>query len=129
MSKSKGNKSKGSKPKGKTRGYIDESHGKLPDELRGTFEKLLDATSKAQDELGKIHVEGVAGGGLVRVGRTVLGNHTSVKIDESLLEEGTTVIEELVLEAIQSASRKAEQANRKLHEDKVYDHPTVKLVI
>ena len=66
---------------------------------------------KAQDNLDKIEVEGVAGGGMVKVRATAKGRILGVDIDESLLQPSeTTMIEDLVAAAITDARAKADAA-------------------
>ena len=66
---------------------------------------------KAQDNLDKIEVEGVAGGGLVKVRATAKGRILGVDIDESLLAPSEkTMIEDLVAAAINDAKAKADGA-------------------
>ena len=66
---------------------------------------------KAQDNLDKIEVEGVAGGGLIKVRATAKGRILGVDIDESLLQPSEkTMIEDLVAAAINDARAKADAA-------------------
>src|SRR6059058_2211871 len=64
---------------------------------------------KAQDSLDKIEVEGVAGGGLVKIRATAKGRILGVDIDESLLAPSEkTMLEDLVAAAINDARGKAD---------------------
>jgi DNA-binding YbaB/EbfC family protein len=66
---------------------------------------------KAQDSLDKIEVEGVAGGGLVKIRATAKGRILGVDIDESLLAPSEkTMVEDLVAAAINDARAKADGA-------------------
>ena len=66
---------------------------------------------KAQDSLDKIEVEGVAGGGMVKVRATAKGRILGVDIDESLLQPSEkTMIEDLIAAAINDARAKADAA-------------------
>ena len=66
---------------------------------------------KAQDNLDKIEVEGVAGGGLVKIQATAKGRILTVDIDESLLNPSEkTMLEDLVAAAINDARAKADAA-------------------
>jgi DNA-binding YbaB/EbfC family protein len=66
---------------------------------------------KAQDNLDKIEVEGVAGGGMIKVRATAKGRILGVDIDESLLQPSEkTMIEDLVAAAINDARGKADAA-------------------
>ena len=66
---------------------------------------------KAQEGLDKIEVEGVSGGGLVRIRASAKGRIVSVDIDESLLQPSEKqMVEDLVAAAINDARSKADQA-------------------
>ena len=66
---------------------------------------------KAQDNLDKIEVEGVAGGGMVKVRATAKGRVLGVDIDETLLQPSEkTMVEDLVAAAINDAKAKADGA-------------------
>ena len=66
---------------------------------------------KAQDNLDKIEVEGVAGGGMVKIRATAKGRILSVDLDESLLQPTEkTMVEDLVAAAINDARTKADAA-------------------
>ncbi len=66
---------------------------------------------KAQDNLDKIEVEGVAGGGMVKIRATAKGRILGVDIDESLLQPSEkTMVEDLVAAAISDARAKADAA-------------------
>ena len=65
---------------------------------------------KAQDSLEKIEVEGIAGGGLIKIRATAKGRILAVDIDESLLQPSEkTMVEDLVAAAINDARAKADQ--------------------
>jgi nucleoid-associated protein EbfC len=66
---------------------------------------------KAQDKLDTIKVEGIAGGGLVKVRASAKGRIIGVDIDESLLQPSEkTMVEDLVAAALNDARGKADQA-------------------
>jgi DNA-binding YbaB/EbfC family protein len=66
---------------------------------------------KAQEGLDKVEVEGVSGGGLVKVRASAKGRIISVEIDESLLQPSEKqMVEDLVAAAINDARAKADQA-------------------
>ena len=66
---------------------------------------------KAQDNLDKIEVEGVAGGGLVKIRASAKGRIIGVDIDESLLQASEkTMVEDLIAAALNDAKGKADQA-------------------
>jgi DNA-binding YbaB/EbfC family protein len=66
---------------------------------------------QAQEDLDKVEVEGVSGGGLVKIRASAKGRIIAIDIDESLLspsEKG--MVEDLVAAAINDARGKADQA-------------------
>jgi DNA-binding YbaB/EbfC family protein len=64
-----------------------------------------------QDELAQIEVEGISGGGLVRVRMTAKMEVKTVKIDPSLIKpDEREVLEDLLVTANNDARRKAEAA-------------------
>ena len=66
---------------------------------------------KAQDSLDKIEVEGVAGGGMVKIRATAKGRILGVDLDESLLQPSEkTMVEDLIAAAINDARGKADAA-------------------
>lgn len=67
--------------------------------------------AEAQTKLDQIEVEGVAGGGLVRIHATAKGRIRRVEIDDSLLQPSEKqMVEDLVAAAINDARAKADQA-------------------
>ncbi len=66
---------------------------------------------KAQEKLDTIEVEGVSGGGLVRIRATAKGRFSGVTIDESLLQPSEkTMLEDLIAAALNDAKSKADAA-------------------
>jgi DNA-binding YbaB/EbfC family protein len=66
---------------------------------------------QAQEELDKVEVEGVSGGGLVRIRASAKGRIIAVDIDESLLAPSEKqMVEDLVAAAINDARAKADVA-------------------
>lgn len=66
---------------------------------------------QAQEELDRVTVEGVSGGGMVKIHATAKGRITGVDIDESLLQPSEKqMVEDLVAAAINDARGKAELA-------------------
>jgi hypothetical protein len=81
------------------------------DEIMKMAQNAQNELQKAQDSLDKIEVEGVAGGGMVRIRATAKGRILGVDIDESLLAPSEkTMIEDLVAAAINDARAKADTA-------------------
>jgi DNA-binding YbaB/EbfC family protein len=66
---------------------------------------------QAQEDLDKVEVQGVSGGGMVRIRATAKGRIVSVEIDESLLAPSEKqMVEDLVAAAINDARAKADIA-------------------
>jgi len=66
---------------------------------------------KAQDNLDTIEVEGMSGGGMVKVRATAKGRILGVEIDDSLLQPSEkSMVEDLVAAAINDARGKADSA-------------------
>ena len=66
---------------------------------------------QAQENLDRIEVEGVSGGGLVKIRATAKGRFVSVSIDESLLQPSEkTMVEDLITAALNDAKTKADAA-------------------
>ena len=81
------------------------------DEIMKMAQNAQNELQKAQDNLDKIEVEGVAGGGLIKVRATAKGRILGVEIDESLLQPSEkTMVEDLVAAAINDARAKADTA-------------------
>jgi hypothetical protein len=64
---------------------------------------------KAQNELAETEVEGVAGGGMVKVVVTCKHEVRRVSIEEALLRDDKEMLEDLVAAAMNDANRKVEQ--------------------
>ena len=81
------------------------------DEILKMAENARAGLMKAQEGLDKIEVEGVSGGGLVRVRASAKGRILAVEIDESLLQPSEKqMVEDLVAAALNDARTKADQA-------------------
>jgi DNA-binding YbaB/EbfC family protein len=66
---------------------------------------------KAQEGLDKVEVEGVSGGGLVKIRASAKGRIISIDIDESLLAPSEKqMVEDLLAAAINDARGKADAA-------------------
>ena len=66
---------------------------------------------EAQDELGRLEVEGSAGGGMVGVTLTAKGEVKAVRIDPSLLTPSEKeILEDLIIAAFSGAKTKADRA-------------------
>ena len=81
------------------------------DEILKMAQEAQNELQKAQDNLDKVEVEGVSGGGLVKIRATAKGRILAVDIDESLLAPSeTSMAEDLVAAAINDARGKADAA-------------------
>ena len=66
---------------------------------------------QAQDNLDKVEVEGVSGGGLVKVRATAKGRILGIDLDDSLLQPSEkSMLEDLLAAAINDARAKADVA-------------------
>jgi hypothetical protein len=66
---------------------------------------------QAQEDLDRVEVEGMSGGGLVRIRASAKGRIISVEVDESLLAPSEKqMVEDLVAAAINDARAKADVA-------------------
>ena len=80
------------------------------DEIMKLAQNAQSELQKAQDNLDTIEVEGVAGGGLVKVRATAKGRILGVELDESLLAPSEkTMAEDLIAAAINDARATADQ--------------------
>ena len=81
------------------------------DEIMKMAQNAQAELMRAQEGLDKIEVEGVSGGGLVKVRASAKGRIVAVEIDESLLAPSEKqMVEDLVAAAINDARSKADQA-------------------
>ncbi|HEY0131762.1 MAG TPA: YbaB/EbfC family nucleoid-associated protein [Allosphingosinicella sp.] len=81
------------------------------DELLKMAQNAQAGLMKAQEGLDQIEVEGLSGGGLVKIRATAKGRIISVDLDESLLVPSEKqMVEDLVAAAINDARVKADQA-------------------
>jgi DNA-binding YbaB/EbfC family protein len=81
------------------------------DEIMKMAQNAQTELLKAQEGLDRIEVEGISGGGLVRIRATAKGRIVSVDIDESLLQPAEKqMVEDLVAAALNDARAKADQA-------------------
>jgi hypothetical protein len=81
------------------------------DELLKMAQDAQAKLMQAQEDLDHVEVEGVSGGGLVRVRASAKGRIISVDIDESLLAPSEKqMVEDLVAAAINDARGKADVA-------------------
>lgn len=82
------------------------------DDILAMAGKVQEELTKAQSNLDKIEVDGVSGGGLVKVRATAKGRIVSVDIDPSLLQPSEKqMVEDLIAAAINDARSKADAAS------------------
>lgn len=83
------------------------------DELMKKAKEMQQHMQHAQEELANMEIHGEAGGGLVKV--LLNGRHDvkQVIIEDSALDEGKDVLEDLIAAAFNSAVRKIEEASKK----------------
>jgi nucleoid-associated protein EbfC len=75
-------------------------------------QQMQENMKTAQEELGKIEVEGRSGAGLVKVVITCKFNVKKVSIDPSLVGEDKDMLEDLVMAAMNDAVAQAEAATQ-----------------
>jgi hypothetical protein len=81
------------------------------DELLKMAQDAQAKLMQAQEDLDHVEVEGVSGGGLVRIRASAKGRIISIDIDESLLAPSEKqMVEDLVAAAINDARAKADVA-------------------
>ena len=81
------------------------------DEILKMAQNAQAELQKAQDNLDKVEVEGVSGGGLVKIRATAKGRILGVDLDESLLVASEkAMLEDLIAAAINDARGKADAA-------------------
>jgi DNA-binding YbaB/EbfC family protein len=81
------------------------------DQIMQMAQNAQNELQKAQETLDKVEVEGVAGGGLVKVRATAKGRILGVELDDSLLSPSEkTRAEDLIAAAINDARAKADNA-------------------
>lgn len=79
------------------------------DEIMKMAQNLQNEMQEAQANLDTLEVEGLSGGGLVKVKATAKGRIVSVAIDDSLMTlEEKPVLEDLIAAALNDARVKAE---------------------
>src|SRR3546814_16532642 len=83
------------------------------DEILGMAKNVQAELEKAQANLDQMEVEGVSGGGLVKVRATAKGRIVAVDIDQSLLAPSEKqMLEDLVAAAFNDARTKADQVSK-----------------
>ena len=81
------------------------------DEIMKMAEAAQAQLAQAQDNLDKVEVEGVSGGGLVKIKATAKGRILGVSIDDSLMVASEkSMLEDLIAAALNVARGKADAA-------------------
>ena len=81
------------------------------DDILKMAQNAQDQLMKAQGELDNVEVEGVSGGGLVKVKASAKGRIIGVDLDESLLVASEKqMLEDLIVAALNDARAKADVA-------------------
>ena len=81
------------------------------DEIMKMAQAAQEQLQQAQDNLDTIEVEGVSGGGLVKIRATAKGRILGVHLDDSLLvPTEKTMLEDLIAAALNDARSKADAA-------------------
>ena len=80
----------------------------MPDfnDLISQAKKMQEKMKQTQDILKKIEVEGVAGGGVVKVTMNGDGELKKITLDDSLLKESKEILEDLIVAAHNDAKLK-----------------------
>ncbi len=83
-------------------------------DIMGMMKKAQEVQARlqeAQEELGRVEVEGMSGGGMVRIAMTAKGELKRVEIDPSLLVPADKeMLEDLIMAAFADAKGKADRA-------------------
>ena len=81
------------------------------DDIMKMAEAAQAQLAQAQENLDKVEVEGVSGGGLVKIRATAKGRILGVAIDDSLMQPSEkSMLEDLIAAAINDARSKADAA-------------------
>ncbi|CAN5320038.1 YbaB/EbfC family nucleoid-associated protein [soil metagenome] len=82
-------------------------------EILGMASRVQEELTKAQENLDKIEVEGISGGGIVKVRATAKGRVVGVSIDEGLLAPSEKqMLEDLIAAAFNDARKKADEVSQ-----------------
>ena len=88
------------------------------DEIMKMAQNAQNELLKSQEALDTIEVEGVSGGGLVKIRASAKGRIIAVEIDESLLQPSEKqMVEDLVAAALNDARLKADEAAQNAMKD------------
>jgi len=80
------------------------------DQVLKQAQKMQSEITRIQEELGREKVEGVSGGGMVRVSATGQGEIISIAIEAEVINPAEKeILEDLVIAAIHEATRKSRE--------------------
>ena len=100
-----------------TKGESEERSPGTVDQLVAKASEMKDGVANAQSEIAAIEKSGQAAGGLVTATCDGTGRLRSIRIDPSLMDGEAAVLEELVVNAVESARESVqEEAGRKVGE-------------
>ena len=81
-------------------------------------QQLQKKMAEAQETLGSIEVEGISGGGLVKVTATAKGEIKRIILDDSIMKlDEKEITEDLIVAAINDAKQKGEAATQEKMKD------------
>lgn len=80
-------------------------------------QKMQEDFQKAQEELGKLEVQGESGGGLVKILMTGKREVRNLSIDDSLIGDDKDMLEDLVAAAINDAVHKVAKMKKEKMSD------------
>ena len=75
-------------------------------DLLGQAKKMQEKMKETQDVLKKIEVEGISGGGTVKIIMSGDGDLKKINIDDSLLKESKEILEDLIVAAASDGKSK-----------------------
>ena len=81
-------------------------------DLMKQAQQMQENMQKMQEELANAEIEGAAAAGLVKVVMTGRHDVKRVEIDDSLMAEDKTMLEDLLAAAVNDAVRRIEEANK-----------------
>jgi len=92
------------------RGGMGGFGGMNMQQLMRQAQKMQEDMAKAQEELESTTVEGVSGGGMVKVTMTCSGEVQSFKLDKAAVDpDDIEMLEDLLLAALKDANTKAKE--------------------
>ncbi|MGE4322118.1 MAG: YbaB/EbfC family nucleoid-associated protein [Sphingobium sp.] len=81
-------------------------------DILGMASRVQEELQRAQDNLDKLEVEGMAGGGLVKVRASAKGRILGLVIDDSLMNPSEKpILEDLITAAFNDARKKADEVS------------------